>query len=170
VAAGKYSTAKDIMYTISIDNGVSGSISILDEKGLAKWYPTPIKKELNYTKKKAWLNRVDTVALAELLNPYRDEVKICGLERPMINPMRWNASVSAIRALEATLIVLEGLRIPFRYIDSREWQKVMLPSGLKGADELKAAADAVCRRLFPNVEICKGGGDSLLMAKYLADK
>lgn len=158
------------MYIIAADNGVSGSIAVLDKNGLAKWWPTPVKKDLNYTKKKAWLNRIDTVKLAEILNPYRDDVKICALERPMINPMRWNASVSAIRALEATLIVIEGLRIPFRYIDSREWQKTMLPAGLKGSDELKAAADSVCHRLFPAVEICKGGGDSLLIAKYLKDK
>ena len=157
------------MTIIGIDNGVSGSIAILNESG-AKWFPTPVKRDLNYTKKKAWLNRIDTVALAACLYPYKDSVEICGLERPMINPMRWNASVSAIRALEATLIVLEGLHIPFRYLDSREWQKAMLPSGLKGAEELKEAADAVCHRMFPSVEIRKGGGDSLLMAAWLKDK
>ena len=54
--------------------------------------------------------------------------------------------------------------------NSKEWQKVMLPVGLKGSDELKAAADCVCRRLFPDMRICAGGGDSLMIAQYLKNK
>ena len=92
------------------------------------------------------------------------------IERPMVNPMRFAATLSAMRALEATVIFFEGRKIPYSYIDSKEWQKVMLPEGLKGSDELKEASDSICRRLFPDVEVCKGGGDSLLIAKYMRDK
>jgi hypothetical protein len=85
------------------------------------------------------------------------------IERSMINPMRWVASVSAIRCLEATEIILEELQIPYQFIDSKEWQKVLLPSGLKG-DQLKKAADDVAKRLFPKQTIVNS--DSLLIAEY----
>jgi hypothetical protein len=65
--------------------------------------------------------------------------------------------------LEATEIVLEELQIPYQFIDSKEWQKVLLPSGLKG-DQLKKAALDVAKRLFPKQEIVNA--DSLLIAEY----
>jgi len=158
------------MYYLAIDNGVSGSIASVTDKGIVNYWLMPIRRELNYTKKKAWLNRIDTIKLTDILNPYRDGGAFCLWERPMINPLRWRASVSALRALEATLIVLEGLKIPFRYIDSKEWQRAMLPQGLQ-KEELKAASDSVAHRLFPTVEFTKnGGGDSLLIAEYARRK
>jgi len=88
----------------------------------------------------------------------------------MVNPGRFNATLSAMRALEAMQIFLEGRRVPYGFIDSKEWQKALLPAGIKGSEELKDAADTVCRRLFPKIAVCKGGGDSLLIAHYLKNK
>jgi len=87
----------------------------------------------------------------------------CLLERPMVNPGRFKATASALRALEATLIVLERLNIPFQYIDSKEWQRHLLPKGIE-KDELKKAALDVARRLFPSVQT--KDADSLLIAEY----
>jgi hypothetical protein len=152
---------------IGIDNGVSGSVAIIDESGSLKdFFPTPVFRDLNYTKKKAWVNRVDTMLLAEFLYKFKEDSTVA-LERPMVNPGRFNATVSALRALEATLIVLEGNKIPYKFIDSKEWQKTMLPSGLQG-EELKWASNAVCKRLFPDTEVKRpGDGDSILIAEYL---
>ena len=74
--------------------------------------------------------------------------------------------MSAIRALEATLIALEILEMPYEYIDSKEWQKGLLPEGLKG-EALKPASLDVGRRLFPKIDF-KGfaDADSLLIAEY----
>ena len=157
-------------YWVGIDNGVSGSVGVLDDSGkLVEFFPTPIFRDLNYTKAKAWVNRVETKVLSAYLQIYRDDCKVL-LERPLVNPGRFKATVSALRALEATLIVLEGNKMPYQFIDSREWQKELLPSGLEGP-ELKAASTQVCKRLFPSVEIKHDGdGDSLLIAEHLRRK
>ena len=148
---------------IGIDNGVSGAITILSENGtVLRHIKTPVKNCLNYTKKKAFHNRVNFKVLYDNLQDMRHN-SFCLIERPMVNPMRWVASVSAIRCLEATEILLEELQIPYQFIDSKEWQKVLLPSGLKG-DQLKKASTDVAKRLFPKLEIVNS--DSLLIAEY----
>jgi len=159
-------------FYIGIDNGVSGSVGVISDSGKAVWFKMPVKNELSYTKTKKFINRVDIPALAELFNcvvPLDADI-VCRIERPMVNPTRFNATLSAIRCLEAVQIFLEGRKVPYGFIDSKEWQKRMLPAGLHGSDELKAAADTVCRRLFPSISIKAGGGDSLMIAQYLKEK
>lgn len=150
---------------IGIDNGVSGAVTILSESGFIHLHmKTPVKNHLNYTKKKAFINRVDFKELQDaLFDNVANDTPFCMIERPMVNPMRFQASVSALRCLEATEIILELLKIPYQFIDSKEWQKSLLPSGLKG-DELKKAASQVAKRLFPKQEIVNA--DSLLIAEY----
>ena len=147
---------------IGIDNGVSGAITILDERtNVIIHINTPIKNHLNYTKKKAFINRIDFIVLRDIL--FTCQNSFCMIERPMVNPMRWNASVSALRCVEATEILLELLEIPYQFIDSKEWQKALLPSGLK-KEQLKKAADSVAKRLFPKLKIVNS--DSVLIAEY----
>ena len=157
--------AKHNKIFIGIDNGVTGGITILYESGkVLKHIKTPIKNCLNYTKKKAFMNRVAFQELKTILGNstyYHDS--FCMIERPMVNPMRWIASVSALRCLEATEIILEELQIPYQFIDSKEWQKALLPSELKG-DQLKKAALDIGKRLFPKQDIVNA--DSLLIAEY----
>ena len=149
---------------IGIDNGVSGAVTILSEDGVVLVHiKTPVKNCLNYTKKKAFHNRVNFQVLKDALNMGSNYASFCMIERPMVNPMRWVASVSAIRCLEATEIILEELQIPYQFIDSKEWQKALLPSGLKG-DQLKKAANDVAKRLFPKQDIVNA--DSLLIAEH----
>lgn len=149
---------------IGIDNGVTGGITIMANT-LILHIKTPVRKELSYTKAKQWITRIDCVPLERHLKMKLHNTidPLCLLERPMLNPGRFKASVSAMRAMEATLIVLERLKIPVQYIDSREWQKTLLPSGLKGP-ELKTAAKSVAARLFPRIKIVNA--DSLLIAEY----
>lgn len=162
---------------LGIDNGISGSISVLREDRPPFWAPTPIKNELSYTKAKKFINRVDAPRLQNMLSDtigLFSGAKIAIIERPMVNPTRYVATLSAIRALEATLIVLELLGIPYQYADSRSWQKEMLPSGLEGP-ELKIASLDVGKRLFPGLtETLKIGRakdcDSLLMAEWARRK
>ena len=161
------------MVIIGIDNGVSGWIAILADGQVRCFLPMPVKKELNYTKTKQFLKRVDIVKFLNILfeNVPADSDVIAVWERPMVNPMRFKASVSAIRCLEATLVCLESCRVPFQYIDSKEWQRTMLPSGLR-KEELKQASDSVAKRLFPELaeQIKNGNGDALLIAKYHSQK
>jgi len=156
---------------IGIDNGISGTIGVLYSNGDTKFVTTPVKKEQNYTKTKGNVSRI----LAPELYTFICDIKakssknlFCFIERPMVNPTRFKATTSALRALEATLIIVELLDIPYAYIDSKEWQKVLLPSGCKG-DALKTASKDIGCRLFPQhkelIEKHKDA-DGILIAEY----
>lgn len=155
---------KNIRTYIGIDNGVTGGVTILTDDGSVLLHiNTPVKNCLNYTKSKAFINRIDFQTLRAAL-VVAGERSFCMIERPMVNPGRFKASVSALRCVEATEILLEELLIPYQFIDSKEWQKALLPSGLQ-KEELKRAAEQVAHRLFPKL-IRIVNADSLLIAQY----
>ena len=88
------------------------------------------------------------------------------LERPLVNPGRFQQTLSGVRALEAVLIVLEELAIPYEYVDSKAWQKELITTGCKG-EALKTASISVATRLFPTVDLDGfKDADGLLMAEY----
>ena len=133
-----------------------------------------MKSEQNYTREKKNVTRIDTKALEAVLFGLMDRAQvspeecIAVIERPMVNPTRFMASCSALRALEATLIVLENLGIPRMYTDSRAWQKKLLPQGCKGED-LKRASEDIGLRLFPSLRpVIKKhkDADALLIAEW----
>jgi hypothetical protein len=162
------------MIFVGIDNGVTNNgIGAVNEKGEARLYKLPVKKELSYTKEAKHISRIDFPGLmnlfGEIAADFDDHSVKVGLERPMVNSTRFNATLSAIRALEATLIALERSQWAYEYIDSKEWQKTLLPKGLKGSDELKAASLDVGKRMFPKLDI-KKDADGLLIAEYLRRK
>ena len=155
------------MYWMGIDNGVSGSIGVVDNEGNSWWFKTPTKSEQSYTKTKQNITRIDVIKLTDILSPFK-EGKVF-LERPLVNPKMFKATMSAIRALEATLNVIEVLQIPLEYVDSKEWQKDLLPSGMKGSSLLKKASKDIGIRLFPKFteDITKhGDADGLLIAEH----
>lgn len=154
---------------VGIDNGTSGAIGVVsDDSSVLKWFPTPIKVELSYTKAKQNISRIDYPKLIALFKEeilsYNVPVRVF-LERPLVNPRMLSTTMSAMRSLEATLICLEELKIPFSYLDSKEWQKDMLPSGLKGK-ELKEASRQIGRRLFPDLDFGKSDCDAILISEY----
>jgi hypothetical protein len=167
------------MLYIGFDNGVtSQGIGVvsgeLNKK--ASLYKLPVKKELSYTKEAKHITRLDYEGLCSTFGRILEDYDIkdtsfvlIGLERPMINSTRFNASLSAIRALEATLIAIEKFSFPFEYVDSKEWQKVLLPKNIKGSDALKDASRDIGKRMFPCLDI-KKDADGLLIAEYLRRK
>jgi len=159
---------------IAIDNGITGSVAILKMSGLIEHFKMCIKHEEDYTKDANFIHRIDYAELKNRLKQYaiKDETNypIAIIERPLKNPMLFRASISAVRALEAVLIVLENLHISYVFIDSREWQKLLLP-GIVGKDELKKASNILCEKLFPNITLKNDGdGDSILIAEYCKRK
>ena len=147
---------------IGIDNGVSGTIAILTDNETI-FVKTPVKKEQDYTKAKKMITRVDVSALKELLATFADDAFIL-LERPLVNPKMFSATASALRCHEAELTVIEMLGIPFQFIDSKEWQKALLP---KGCDDTKKASLDIGNRLFPQFrEFKHPDRDALLIAEY----
>lgn len=156
---------------IGCDNGSSGTIGILGDIE-PMFFQVPTFKQLSFQKtKKVNITRIDTVAFTKILTPLiKKEYYIKAiLERPMLNSMRFNASISGARALEAILIVFENLDIGVQYLDSKLWQKELLPTGIKGSVELKKASKDIGIRLFPQFkeEITKHkDADGILIAEY----
>lgn len=161
------------MIYIGIDNGVTGSIGIVTDEW-SEFHHIPVRNQLNYTKTKKFINRINHFELQRILNgldhppeEFYHDVRMVGIERPMVNPGRFTATQSAMRSLESVLIAVEYLEFPYMYLDSKEWQKALLPSGLK-KDELKKASLDVGKRLFPqHANKFKKDADGLLIAEYL---
>lgn len=174
-------------YYIGIDNGVTGSVCVVDEQGTClEYWPTPTEKTLNYTKVKEYITRVKGEVLGKKLRPYAASGTVV-IERPLVNPGRWKATVSALRCDEATRIILEVLGLKFIYVDSKEWQDAMLPkrkalprvnqsmtatekASIKTAaaafkSETKSLSLMVAQQLFPKTTFTKDG-DAALMAEW----
>lgn len=163
---------------IGIDNGVTGSIGVVqrmeDGSRDTDFILTPVKEQQNYIRSRSLIHRIDTTSLRAYLegvlshNASRPSDCLITLERPMVDPSRFKATVSAIRALEATLCVIEDMKIPYQYIDSREWQRKLLPTGTSGP-ALKTSSRDVGIRLFPQhrdlIEKHKDA-DGLLICEY----
>lgn len=152
-----------------VDNGVSGSIGIIYEDGTYEFYKTPVRKEQDYTKAKKQVNRVMPLELTKILSKLSPASMVM-IERPMINSTRFNASMSAIRCYEATITVLETLGLPYVIVDSKQWQKGILPSGISG-DDLKKASLDIGNRMFPETKKVKHPDcDGMLIANHCKQK
>lgn len=141
---------------IGIDNGTTGGIAFLAPNLPPRVFSTPVKEVFGYQKVAKKFNRLDHVAFEHLLaaETTDDEELVVLIERPMVMPARFEATVSALRCYEATLVVLETFLVPERgasveTIDSRVWQKPLLPSGIRGP-ELKKASMQRGLELFPS--------------------
>jgi hypothetical protein len=155
---------------IGIDNGASGSIGIIPMKGQPSQERIPSKRSLNYQKKKQYITRVDHKLLYGMLVKFSDELPrpFVLVERPFTGQNSKTVS-AGMRAFEAVLIILEMLGLPYQIVDSKEWQGMLLPSGLKGSPELKAAGKDVAKQLFPDMQF-KGDADGILIAEYARRK
>ena len=160
---------------IGIDNGITGSVGIITEDGNNTYVKTPTKKELSYTKKVQHITRIDGPKLYQLLKPYVGQDVHVLLERPMVNPHFFTATLSAMRSLEATLIVIELCGFNLEYLPSTEWQDILLPEEINGKlvekEVLKEASMATAIEMFPKIDF-KGfkDGDGILIAEYCKRK
>lgn len=158
---------------LGIDNGVTGSIAVLGQGISPILIQTPVKTEIDYqiskTKRRT---RIDHPVLLEFLQDIKTKTDMLGhdifavMERPMIQATRFDASLSASRAQESTLIAIETFGIAYQWIDSKHWQKEMLPAGAHG-ENLKLASKQIAKRYFPKLAQVidkQTDGDALLMA------
>jgi hypothetical protein len=156
---------------IGIDNGVSGSIGIIGNEE-PQMFKTPIIVQQSYTKRKQNISRLDVNYFKKIMLECFHYSTLAILERPMVNPVRFKASMSAMRCLESQLTILEALDIPYMYIDSKEWQKVLLPQGCQ-KEKLKKASLDIGLRLFPALSetiIEQRDADSILIAEWARRK
>lgn len=150
---------------VGVDNGVSGSIGVISDEEVV-YFKVPVRKYFSYTKKKQFIHRLDFEKLCSFFSGLRDKNVFVLIERPLVNPMKFVASMSAMRAFESLVICLEINKISFNYIDSKKWQHTLLPDGCKGK-ELKTASKQIGQRLFPKVNLDTfEDADGLLIAEY----
>lgn len=157
---------------VGIDNGVTGTIGILTPEGTCELLPTPTKSVQSYTKTKQNITRLDWLAFGKILENLSNCVTIL-MERPLVNPGMFKATASALRCHEAQLVILEECELPYMFIDSKEWQKDLLPSGCKGRDELKKASMDIGIRLFPELSAAitkQKDADGVLIAEWARRK
>jgi hypothetical protein len=160
---------------IGWDNGV-GTIAIIKADGTACIEMTPIRRCLSYTKAKNYISRIDVPKVLALINGWltdcndRTQVHV-GIERPFTShlPIHKKGVVLGARMHEAQLIIVEDLlKLSYEFIDSGQWQKNLLPSGIKGSVELKKASLEIGKRKWPHlVDKMKKDADALFIAEYL---
>ncbi len=146
-------------WIIGIDNGTSGAMCVLRagcghtfKPEVSHFWRTPSLEWRNYQKEIKFTSRLDVPALISKLRPFSNlESVVAVLERPLVNPTRFTASLCAVRCFEATMVVLEQFGIPYRIIDSKEWQSALLPRGIKGPANLKEAGRIWCRSKYPHL-------------------
>lgn len=163
------------MIYIGLDNGATGSIGMINTKNGDVFYSgVPTREVQDYVQERRTINRLNVDMLEHIILDFipngRLEREYAVLERPMINPARFQASIHAARCFEAALLVFEELEIKYRVIDSRIWQLAILPKGTKGA-ALKQESFNVGLDLFPQKEIRdaiikQSDADALLIAEY----
>ena len=124
----------------------------------------------DYTSTKKQISRLDVEQYFSILSKYSDssiyQTKII-FETPMCNPKMFRATESALRCFEAMWITVEILKLSHEFIISKIWQKELLPTGVKGADELKKASFDIGNRLFPEfVDFKHTDRDGLLIALW----
>lgn len=155
---------------VGVDNGVSGSIGIIGDDIEPIFLKTPVKKEQDYTKGKKIVSRLDCLKFLSLFKNHNSSDLVFVIERPLVNPTRFAATTSALRCHEAELICIESLGCKHMFIDSKEWQKELLPKGCQG-DDLKKASFDIGNRLFPYSQAIKHDDrDGILIAEYARRK
>ena len=153
------------MITIGIDNGTSGSWSVLGN-GWVYFAPVPTKMSL-LGKMERRITRIDVPPLLQTLRKSKGDRAY--VERPFTGRFL-NAVLPAQRAFEAVLIALETAGVPYEVIDSKVWQKPML-GAVKGSENLKRASMELGIKLYPQLayQITKhGDADGLLIAHYFS--
>jgi len=159
---------------IGIDNGVTrSSIGYMNTiTGEYFYKEMPIKNGRDYTQREKNITRIVYSDLCDIFKRWltvdKNQTFIL-LERPMINPERFEASIVAARAYEIVITAIEQFNIEFDTIDSRLWQKKLLPIGTKGEADLKQASFDLGLKLFPSCisTILKvQDADGLMIALY----
>lgn len=173
---------------IGIDNGTTGTMcSWILEKGLKDFIETPSKRVLNYQKQINYIDRLDHDLFQNWIKNqiksaksiYKSEIKvIIILERPMVNPKRFDASLMAVRTFESTLVILQQMNLNYIVIDSKQWQHYFFGKETTFIDlkfeSLKKGLEVIDE--YKNLDNIKqlikkhGDADALLITKFAIEK
>ena len=155
------------MNYIGIDNGISGTVGILDDADKVVFFKTPTIKSEHYAKSRDLLTRIDRKKLQKLLEPHLPALAL--IEAPFTNPGMFQATLSNHRSHAEISGVLEDLGITFETVLPRAWQPAVL-GNVSGRELLKEASLKKAKELFPNLVIKTPDADGLTIAVYLKSK
>lgn len=152
------------------NSGTTGTVGWLGYRGMSKMVEIPVKKRTSFHKVPHSMTVIDVEELERRICYWMDwgytepAAVIAYRERPVINPKRWSESLTAIRADEAVTIMLERMGIKYQYVDSKAWQRHILPSfGKAGttSDMLKAESKDIGLKMFKSLsDIIEKHGDA----------
>ena len=172
---------------IGIDNGTTGTMcSWIIQKGICDFIQTPSYRTLNYQKEINYIDRLQHKKFKEWLNlqiknakrVYKNEIKvIIILQRPMVNPQRFESSLLAVRAFESALVILQQLNLNYIVIDSKQWQHYFFGKettfiNLK-YESLKKGLNIINEEnvnYLKEIIIKHGDADALLITKFAIEK
>lgn len=129
----------------------------------------PVIDTQDFYRRKSIISRVRSMDLLGILAPLPAEyVTRAIIERPA-SSMPFSRHVGTVRRLEAVLVVLELLTIPYEFVDKAGWERTMLPRGLKPGAPTRLASMDIGKRLFPqhtDTINSIGHADALLLAEF----
>lgn len=157
------------MIYVGIDNGVTGSIGIVGEAINPMIFKTPVTLGFDFQKSGKQINRLDWDELDKLFQAWGKTISRVAIERPLINPKLFSATISAVRSFESWILYLEKrAKVGYTVIDSRKWQKKYLPA-VSGKDLKKASLELAFRE-DPNLIIDSKqitDADAYWIARYI---
>lgn len=140
---------KNNTWILGIDNGVSGSFTLMDPNGRVVLFAhVPTYKEVKWTKPKVkkyksgakkvtydYITLVDIDALQRMLVAKTSTIENIQafLERPAVSyAAAWSmaTSISAAMSWAYVRYVLKKLKIPVTCLDSKAWQSALIPEAL----------------------------------------
>lgn len=157
----------------AMDNGVTGSMATLFPDGTMVYQKNPTRKTRENRKHPKEINRLNYDVLLDYLRSLPKDVPLLiATERPATTK-NMISSISGARFSEALTLVTEQLMkerdgVRVRVVDSGEWQKPMLPSGLTG-EAKKAASLALGKTMYPDIKFPAKKGtdaDAIIMAVW----
>jgi hypothetical protein len=138
-------------YIIGIDTGLSGGIAVFHPNGPIEVFEMPLLGK-----------QLDERALYEIIARYPlSNMHVVTEDVGQIFKTSKKTALSMGYQKGVLTGILIGNNIPFTKISPKAWQKVMfagapLLKNTKGANDTKAMSVAMCKRLFPEVNIKTG--------------
>jgi len=164
------------MIYIGMDNGSTGTVGIVNtDRTICDFFNTPIIKELSYnTTSKKFVSELDIEVFSNRVKGLIGDSKepiFAILERPFSNgqAMYRNSVKLAYGFFVLQKQSMKLMGIGYEVMDSKKWQKKILPPGTTSSGDLKRASKDIGIRLYPQFKTImtrQGDADGMLIAEY----
>jgi len=128
-------------YVLGIDPGYGGAIAVVQVSNLNIIYlaDMPVIRYRSASRKSGYKTRIDVVGVRAMLDPYRDQIGVCGLENPGPRPKQGLGSTyDFAKGCGQIHGVMVGLEIVVQECNPTGW-KLALGLSYKKEDSIKLA-------------------------------